>query len=112
MPTLTPAQLTSALPSSPRVERRRRTALVRDFAFPDFAAAMRFVNPVAGSLAEAANHHPDIDIRYNRVRLALTSHDSGGITARDLNLATQISALSHRSVKTSSALAHIRTLAI
>ena len=43
---------------------------------------MAFVNQVAG-LAEQANHHPDIDIRYNRVRLALVSHDAGGITSRD-----------------------------
>ena len=44
--------------------------LVRDYTFPDFVAAMAFVNKVA-DLAESANHHPDIDIRYNQVRLAL-----------------------------------------
>ena len=43
-------------------------------------------------LAESAGHHPDIDIRYNRVRLALVSHDAGGITARDVAMATQLSA--------------------
>ncbi len=42
-----------------------------------------------GAAAEAANHHPDIDIRYNKVRLALTTHDSGGITLLDLALADQ-----------------------
>jgi len=63
--------------------------LVRDDTFPDFAAAMAFVNQIA-ALAEAANHHPDIDIRYNQVRLGLISHDTGGITNRDVRLATEI----------------------
>lgn len=63
--------------------------LVRDYTFSDFAAAMIFVNKVA-ALAESANHHPDIDIRYNQVHLALISHDSGGLTQRDIKLATRI----------------------
>ena len=50
---------------------------------------MEFVNKVA-ELAEAAGHHPDIDIRYNRVRLGLTTHDAGGITEKDINLAQEI----------------------
>jgi 4a-hydroxytetrahydrobiopterin dehydratase len=54
-----------------------------------FVGALAFVNQV-GVLAEAANHHPDIDIRYNRVTLALMTHDSGGITYKDIDLATQI----------------------
>jgi 4a-hydroxytetrahydrobiopterin dehydratase len=58
----------------------------------DFAAALEFVNAVAAA-AEAANHHPDIDIRYNKVRLALTTHDSGGITLLDLALADVIDRL-------------------
>jgi 4a-hydroxytetrahydrobiopterin dehydratase len=61
--------------------------LVRTFQFKDFRAALGFVNLV-GELAEAAGHHPDIDIRYNRVRLALTTHDAGGLTAKDFDLAT------------------------
>jgi 4a-hydroxytetrahydrobiopterin dehydratase len=48
------------------------------------------VNKVAGA-AEAANHHPDIDIRYNKVTMALTSHDSGGVTQRDVKMAKRIS---------------------
>jgi len=60
--------------------------LVRTFQFKDFLAALRFVNRVA-ELAEAAGHHPDIDIRYNRVRLALTTHDAAGLTAKDFELA-------------------------
>ena len=50
---------------------------------------MAFVNRVA-DLAEAAGHHPDIDIRYNRVRIGLTTHDEGGVTDKDLRLAGQI----------------------
>ena len=55
----------------------------------DFAAALEFVNAV-GAAAEAANHHPDIDIRWNKVRLVLSTHDSGGITLLDLALAGAI----------------------
>jgi 4a-hydroxytetrahydrobiopterin dehydratase len=66
--------------------------IVHDAVFPDFGTAMRFVNQVAEA-AEAANHHPDIDIRYNKVRLALISHDAGGLTTRDFALATAINAL-------------------
>lgn len=66
--------------------------IVRWAEFPDFVAAMDFVNAVAAK-AEAAGHHPDIDIRYNRVRLALVSHDAGGLTQRDFDLAESIDAL-------------------
>jgi 4a-hydroxytetrahydrobiopterin dehydratase len=69
------------------------TAITRNFVFGDFIAAMRFVNSVA-ELAEAEGHHPDIDIRYNRVKLASWSHDAGGITRRDLHLAARINELS------------------
>jgi 4a-hydroxytetrahydrobiopterin dehydratase len=67
-------------------------ALVRDYAFADFAAAFAFVVRLA-LLAEKANHHPDIDIRYNKLRVALVSHDSGGVTGRDISMATEISTL-------------------
>ena len=50
-----------------------------------------FVNRVA-ALAEAADHHPDIDIRYSKVTLALSTHDAGGLTARDFALAEAIGA--------------------
>ncbi|HAM71156.1 MAG TPA: 4a-hydroxytetrahydrobiopterin dehydratase [Verrucomicrobiales bacterium] len=56
------------------------------YEFGDFLAAMRFVNRVA-SAAERACHHPDIDIRWNRVLLTLTTHDAGGLTSRDFALA-------------------------
>jgi len=63
--------------------------LVREWTFADFVEAMNFVNRVA-TLAEATGHHPDIDIRYNRVVLGLISHDAGGITTRDMTMAGRI----------------------
>ena len=64
-------------------------ALRRQFSFPGFADAMAFVNRVA-ELAERANHHPDITINYNRVGIALSTHDAGGVTEKDVDLARQI----------------------
>ncbi|MGA2671805.1 MAG: 4a-hydroxytetrahydrobiopterin dehydratase [Terracidiphilus sp.] len=66
--------------------------LVRTFQFEDFRAALHFVNRV-GDLAKESGHHPDIDIRYNRVRLGLVTHDAGGLTAKDFDLAAAISRL-------------------
>jgi 4a-hydroxytetrahydrobiopterin dehydratase len=63
--------------------------LVREWTFKDFVEAMAFVSRVA-AVAEAAGHHPDIDIRYNQVVLGLISHDAGGITRRDATMAAQI----------------------
>jgi len=65
--------------------------LVRNWTLPTFVEAIAFVNRVA-QIAEEAQHHPDIDIRYNLVKLALVSHDAGGITARDARMARQLSA--------------------
>jgi 4a-hydroxytetrahydrobiopterin dehydratase len=66
--------------------------LVKTFQFKDFRAALGFVNRV-GELAEEASHHPDIDIRYNRVRLGLSTHDAGGITVKDFDLAARVEKL-------------------
>ena len=66
-------------------------ALRRQFTFPGFGEAIAFVNRVA-DLAERANHHPDITITYNRVGIALSTHDAGGITQKDVDLAGQIAA--------------------
>ena len=63
--------------------------LTRTFVFNDFVKALTFVNSV-GKLAEKAGHHPDIDIRYNKVRLALVTHDAGGLTEKDFDLAAAI----------------------
>lgn len=58
----------------------------RTFKFDDFARAMAFVNRVAEA-AEAMRHHPDVLIRYNKVTLTLTTHDAGGVTELDVQLA-------------------------
>lgn len=63
--------------------------LVKTVVCADFVGALDFVGRV-GALAEAADHHPDIDIRYNRVTLSLITHDAGGITRLDLDLARSI----------------------
>lgn len=65
--------------------------LEREWVFSNFVEAMAFVNRIA-AIAEDAGHHPDIDIRYNHVWLALVSHDAGGITERDAVMAARISA--------------------
>ena len=89
MAVLTKAQIQTMLKETPEWH-LESGKLVRDWTFPDFASAMAFVNRVA-QLAESANHHPDIDIRYNKVRLSLTSHDTGGISERDARMAATIS---------------------
>ena len=66
--------------------------LVKTFTFKDFLASLEFVNRV-GELAESAGHHPDIDIRYNRVRLGLVTHDAGGLTTKDFDLAQKVEIL-------------------
>jgi 4a-hydroxytetrahydrobiopterin dehydratase len=71
---------------------REGDELVTSVKLHDFKAALAFVNSV-GEAAEAANHHPDIDIRWNTVRLALTTHDAGGLTLLDLALAIAIDRL-------------------
>ena len=71
--------------------RRDGEAIARAWRFDDFKAAMIFVNGVA-ALAEKANHHPDIAIHYNEVTLRIWSHDAGGLTARDFQLARSIDA--------------------
>ena len=71
--------------------RRGGGAIERTYALPTFRASLAFVAYV-GELAEAKNHHPDIDVRYNRVTLALSTHDAGGITAKDFELARLVDA--------------------
>jgi 4a-hydroxytetrahydrobiopterin dehydratase len=79
-----------ALSQTPGWE-RAGTEIRRTYRFADFREALAFVNRVGG-LAERAGHHPDIDIRYNAVTLALTAHDAGGLTAKDFELARGIDA--------------------
>lgn len=73
--------------------RKKGLSVVCEREFKDFSGAMRFVNAVA-RLAEKAQHHPDMDIRWNRVALALTTHDAGGLTEKDFDLARRIDRLS------------------
>ena len=86
MPALSPEAVASRLGALPgwQIENGE---LTRTFKFEDFPAALAFVNRV-GERAEEACHHPDIDIRYNRVRLGLVTHDAGGLTVKDFELAT------------------------
>lgn len=91
MPLLTTAQVTEKLGLLP-VWQLAGDNIERTVAFADFPAAISFVNRVAEA-AEKANHHPDIDIRWNKVRLALSSHDAGGLTERDFSLAGVIDSL-------------------
>ena len=67
-------------------------ALEKTFAFANFVEAMTFVNHVAAA-AEAAGHHPDIAISWNRVTLRVSTHDAGAITERDHSLAAAVDAL-------------------
>ncbi len=61
----------------------------KQYRCPGFPAALAFVNRV-GALAESARHHPDILVEYDRVTLTLTTHDAGGLTERDFDLAAQV----------------------
>ncbi len=63
-----------------------------DRKFPDFVTAMNFINQIVAP-AEAAAHHPDIYISYNKVKITLTTHDAGGLTQKDFDLAVIIAAL-------------------
>jgi 4a-hydroxytetrahydrobiopterin dehydratase len=86
------AKIFSALASVPNWQ-RNGDVISRTFQFKDFPAAMKFTNAVA-ELAEDAWHHPDIDIRWNKVTLALATHDAGGLTEKDFALAKKFDALS------------------
>ncbi len=66
--------------------------IVRDLTFGGFSEAIAFINRVA-DLAEEADHHPELTNVYADVRVALTSHDAGGVTDRDLSLARAIDAV-------------------
>lgn len=91
MKQLTPTEIKTACAGLPQW-RRKGGAITRDFEFDDFVAAMKFVNAVARA-AEKACHHPDIDIRWNKVALTLSTHDAGGLTAKDFALAAKCGAL-------------------
>lgn len=85
MPKLKSPEIKKALARVPEWQKVDST-ITRTYVFTDFPAAIRFVDRI-GDLAEKAWHHPDIDIRWNKVTLVLTTHDEGGLTVKDFKLA-------------------------
>jgi 4a-hydroxytetrahydrobiopterin dehydratase len=85
---LSDAEIQQALSSLPGWNKSGNT-IERIFQFDNFVQAMDFVNKIAEA-AEAVNHHPDLHISYNKVTLVLVSHDSGGVTQRDVRMAGKI----------------------
>jgi 4a-hydroxytetrahydrobiopterin dehydratase len=88
------AKIAAALSTLPQWQRTGEI-ISRTYQFKDFPAAMTFVNAVA-ELAEQVQHHPDLDVRWNQVTVALTTHDAGGLTEKDFAFARQCDALSAR----------------
>jgi 4a-hydroxytetrahydrobiopterin dehydratase len=91
MATLSDEEIRSALEGLLGWE-RVEDAITRQYHLEGFAGAIAFVVRLS-YVAEAANHHPDLDIRYDKVRVTLSTHSEGGITAKDLALATAIERL-------------------
>ena len=91
MAVLSDAELADALAGLPGWA-REGDVVVKTYELATFPAAIAFVGQIADR-AEAANHHPDLDIRYRKVRVALSTHDEGGITEKDVALATEIESL-------------------
>jgi 4a-hydroxytetrahydrobiopterin dehydratase len=91
MEKLTSSEIKKAL-SSVRDWKKKGAAITRTYQFKDFPAAIKFVDKLA-KLAEKAWHHPDIDIRWNKVTLTLSTHDAGGLTKKDFSLAKQFDRL-------------------
>ncbi|MDA8356022.1 MAG: 4a-hydroxytetrahydrobiopterin dehydratase [Actinomycetota bacterium] len=89
---LDPAAVDAALAQRKLGWRRHGAELVKRVRCEGFAGALEYVNDV-GALAEAANHHPDIDIRWDTVTLRLSTHSAGGLTERDVDLAEAIDRL-------------------
>ncbi len=87
MPALTTKKISRNLKTVPSWSKRAQTIL-RTFKFEGFLKSMAFVNRIARK-AQKINHHPDIDIRFNKVTLKLTTHDARGITQKDFSLARQ-----------------------
>lgn len=88
---LTDAEIEAGLSALPEWE-RRGDAIVRTFTFGSFPDGITWVARVA-EVAEAMQHHPDLDIRYTRITATLSTHDAGGLTAQDLELARALSEL-------------------
>ena len=87
MPALTTKQISLHLKTVPEWTKRAQT-ICRTYKFGGFLASIAFVHRVA-KRAQKMNHHPDIDIRFDKVKLTLTTHDAGGLTEKDFTLAEQ-----------------------
>jgi 4a-hydroxytetrahydrobiopterin dehydratase len=72
--------------------RREGASIVKEFRFADYHETMAFVNAVAW-IAHRSDHHPDLAVGYNRCRVAYTTHDAGGLSAKDFDNAARIDAL-------------------
>jgi 4a-hydroxytetrahydrobiopterin dehydratase len=88
MATLSDAEITAALAALSGWS-REGDEIVKTFDRETFPGAIAFVVRI-GFLAEKADHHPDLDVRWKRVRVALSTHDAGGLTAKDFDLAREI----------------------
>ncbi|HVL28651.1 MAG TPA: 4a-hydroxytetrahydrobiopterin dehydratase [Acidimicrobiales bacterium] len=88
MATLSDDEIKAGLAELPGWDRDGDT-IAKDYRRDGFAGAIAFVVRLSYA-AEAANHHPDLDIRYDKVRVALSTHSEGGVTAKDLQLARAI----------------------
>ena len=88
MATLSDGEIRAALDALPGWE-HCESAITRQYRLDGFAGAIAFVVRLSYA-AEAADHHPDLDIRYDRVRITLSTHSEGGVTAKDLALAKAI----------------------
>ncbi len=84
-------EIRTALDALPGWE-HAEAAISRQYRLDGFAGAIAFVVRLSYA-AEAANHHPDLDIRYDRVRITLSTHSEGGVTAKDVELARSIERL-------------------
>jgi 4a-hydroxytetrahydrobiopterin dehydratase len=86
---LSQTEIQGKLRAVPGWELVKNKAIQKKFTFANFKEALAFVNKV-GELAEQSNHHPDITINYNKVTLSLTTHDAGGLTSKDFDLAGHV----------------------
>jgi 4a-hydroxytetrahydrobiopterin dehydratase len=89
--TLSPSDIKTRLEDVPDWSLKDST-IARTFTLGNFVEAVEFVNQIT-ELAEEADHHPDVDIRWNKVTLRLSTHSKGGLTKADFDLAVQIDAL-------------------
>ena len=87
MPAFTSKQISLHLKEVTNWSKRAQT-IFRTYKFEGFLKSIDFVNRIARK-AQKINHHPDIDIRFNKVKLTLTTHDEGGITEKDFSMARQ-----------------------